>query len=38
MFTFTLVPAFLTLVGILACWVPARKSSHTDPSIALRDE
>ena len=38
MFTFTLVPAMLTLVGILACWAPAIRSSHADPSSALRDE
>jgi predicted permease len=38
LFTFTLVPALLALVGILACWVPARKSSRTDPSVALREE
>ena len=38
MFTFTLVPATLTLVGVLACWAPAVRSSRADPSIALRDE
>jgi predicted permease len=38
MFTFTMVPALLTLVAVLACWVPARRSSHTDPSVALREE
>jgi predicted permease len=38
MFTFTLVPALLTIVAVLACWVPARGSSHTDPSTALREE
>jgi predicted permease len=38
MFTFTLVPAFLTIVGVVACWVPAWKSSHTDPSVVLREE
>jgi predicted permease len=38
MFTFTLVPAVLTLVGVLACWVPAVRSSHTDPAITLHDE
>jgi predicted permease len=37
-FTFTLVPAVLTLVGVLACWAPAVRSSHTDPSITLHDE
>jgi predicted permease len=38
MFTFTLVPAFLTIVGVVACWLPAWRSSHTDPSVALREE
>jgi predicted permease len=37
-FTFTLMPAILTLVGIAACWVPAIRSSHADPALALRDE
>jgi putative ABC transport system permease protein len=38
MFTFTLVPAFLTMVGVLACWIPARRSSEADPAVALREE
>jgi ABC-type antimicrobial peptide transport system permease subunit len=38
MFTFTLVPAFLTIVGVLACWLPARRSSHVDPAVSLREE
>jgi ABC-type antimicrobial peptide transport system permease subunit len=38
MFTFILVPAALTAVGVLACWAPARQCSHTDPSVALRNE
>jgi ABC-type antimicrobial peptide transport system permease subunit len=36
--TFALVPALLTLVGIVAYWVPAIRAIRIDPSIALRDE
>jgi putative ABC transport system permease protein len=36
--TFALVPSLLTLVGIVACWVPAIRAIRIDPSIALRDE
>jgi len=38
MFSFTMVPAMLTLVGVLACWAPAVRSSRIDPSTCLRDE
>jgi predicted permease len=38
MFTFTLVPATLTLAGVLACWAPAVSASRADPADALRDE
>ncbi len=38
LFTFSFVPTLLTLVGIVACWVPALRAIRVDPSIALRDE
>jgi hypothetical protein len=36
--TFVLAPAIMTLVGVLACWFPARRATRIDPAIALRDE
>ena len=36
--TFTLVPAMLAVVGVIACWIPAIRATNIDPSVALRDE
>jgi putative ABC transport system permease protein len=36
--TFTLVPAMLAVVGVVACWIPAIRATNIDPSVALRDE
>ena len=37
-FTLTAVAAVLALVGIAACWMPARHSTKVDPIMALRCE
>ena len=37
-FTFTTVPVILSLIAVLACYLPSRQAATVDPMAVLRNE
>jgi hypothetical protein len=36
--TFAAVPAFLAVIALVACWIPARRAASVEPMMTLRTE